>query len=604
MSPWFLLLGAACSDYAFHSPDACDAIPEAAASVPVDPTCNTPGGPGAAPWDVAIKWQWTGLARDPSLDQVLVLPAIGELDDDNGDGIVDGEDVPDIVFTATSTDDHDSALVVLNGATGAERLDVPHVWGAVALADVDVDGVTDIVAQVAVPVEAYGEPGISWRTAAFDAGGVLIWQSEVQSGNAENPQIAVADVDGDGRPEVISDTLVLDGGTGALLRQWANEVYARTPSVADIDLDGVQEVLLGGVVTDPTTGAVEWAVPTSDTGFSAIVQADADPEAEVVMVGQGTFGVYEHDGTPRFEGAGPFRPGSVCAADFDGDTEVEVAVPSVSVLAVYELDGSVLWDEIVQESTGLAGCSAYDVDGDGAYEVLYADEQSFRIFDGRTGDVRYQWTDHCSGTAIEYPTVADVDRDGSAEIVVASADGVCDGTGFSGITVLGQRDAQWGPAGPTWNTHDYAVTNVLPDGSVSAAPSWQVHNVYRGRPTADQGSLDLYATVTDVCATSCDPTSPVSIAVQVSNRGAIPVQAVDVTLYGTDADGSHRPVLTLPIGAVDGGTAAAGAVFEVTRGESGPGGFVVSVDDDGAGVGVHAECDEDNGAPVLLAACP
>ena len=112
--------------------------------------------------------------------------------------------------------------------------------------------------------------------------------------------------------------------------------------------------------------------------WSAIINADADPEAEIVMVGAGRMVVYEHDGTViRDSDAGDIAASPICAADFDGDGATEVAWASKGAFHVYDLDGKEVWRRSISDISGLSGCSGYDIDGDGAYEIMYADEKTF-----------------------------------------------------------------------------------------------------------------------------------------------------------------------------------------------------------------------------------
>ena len=104
---------------------------------------------------------------------------------------------------------------------------------------------------------------------------------------------------------------------------------------------------------------------------------------------------------------------------------------------MFELDGSLLWTQTITDASGLAGCSGYDVNGDGAYEVLFADENTFWLFDGSTGGVLFSQLGHASGTIFEYPIVADIDNDDSAEIVISSNNFRMNGQGWAGITVFG-----------------------------------------------------------------------------------------------------------------------------------------------------------------------
>ncbi|HND00334.1 MAG TPA: VCBS repeat-containing protein, partial [Myxococcota bacterium] len=245
----------------------------------------------------------------------------------------------------------------------------------------------------------------------------------------------------------------------------------------------------------------------------------------------------------------------------------------------------------IRDSSGLAGCSGYDVDGDGAYEVLYADEDNLRIYDGSTGAVNYINGNHSSGTVWEYPVTADVDNDGSAEIVIAS-----NGTQWRGITVFGHTGDGWPKSGTTWGTHDFAVTNLNPDGSVPSPPeaSWQKYNVFRARPSVDDPAYsDLVVELVDFCVGTCAG-GPARISYRVYNQGAVDVEAgSSLTLYMV-VGGVEVPYTTVTLPAVPAGQALPSEELVVQPTEIGDGGFVLSVDDDGSGRGVTFECDEDN----------
>ena len=57
--------------------------------------------------------------------------------------------------------------------------------------------------------------------------------------------------------------------------------------------------------------------------------------------------------------------------------------------------------------------------------------------------------------------------------------------------MFGHVGEGWAKSGPTWNVHDFAVTNIYPDGGIpmSPEPPWIIHNVYRARPTEDAKAI-------------------------------------------------------------------------------------------------------------------
>ncbi len=560
------------------SEEDCEVDSAAPGTVTIDTDCTAPDLEIADPWNVAIEWQYT--VRSGS--GVIVMPAVGNLTDDNGDGLVDENDNPDIVFTTWSS----NTLVALHGDGSGTIFEVSGFDGnaGVALADVDNDGFPEVIAGTTDRrVAAVDRTGtVEWRSAAFS------WQMY--------PQPVVADLEGDGDVEIVMDLAVVEGRDGSTVATLSgiNSSW-RAPVTADLDADGIQEILLAENVYDHR-GVRKWSVSrTGDSTFQAVADIDGDAGGESFWVSGSQLHIHDHDGTlirTVALNSSSSRPGPPSVADFDGDGVVEVAVPASTRLEMFEIDGSRTWQATIQDSSGIAGVSGYDINGDGIYEVLYADEVQLRIFDGATGTQLYANSSHTSGTVWEYPVVADVDNDGSAEIVIAS-----NGSVWKGITVLGHAGDGWAKSGTTWPVHDWAMTQVNADGSVPspAARSWEVYNVFRARPTIDDAAIDLVPELIDTCFAGCEPDSVVKISVQVANTGGLPsAPALPVALYAVD--GPDRTTLlevkTLPR-SLESGTSSASLLFETTYGQMGRDGFMIRADDDGT-LGVQTECDEAN----------
>ncbi|MCB9758625.1 MAG: hypothetical protein H6739_02170 [Alphaproteobacteria bacterium] len=576
------------------NPDDCEVIIATARTVNVLPECE---GEGALvevtdPWNVSIEWQWTGLSSNPSVQDVITTPVIGNLTDDNGDGRVDENDIPDVMTVASVESNFtNGTLVVLDGATGTEHWSLSgyDASGGGALADLDSDGVSDIIVF-----------NSQRRVVALDASGNVMWTSSATVGTY--PQATVADLDADGDPEVIADTVILNGQTGATIATLSitGSIPYRMPAVGDLDQDGDQEVIVGNTVYDHNGNRLWSSTISGSYGhWSAILDYDGDPEAEVAMIGGGQMGIYEDDGTELVRvSAGTGQPGAPCVADFDGDNEAEIGWASSGVFVMFELDGTQLWSQTINDSSGLASCSGYDVNGDLSYEVLYADQDTFYIFDGATGAVNFSQTGHASGTLWEYPSVADVDNDNSAEIVIGSNNYWQQGWG--GITVFGHNGDGWPKSGTTWHVHDFAVSNINPDGSVPAnpTPSWQEYNVYRARPAVDDPSYpDLGVLVRDLCVADCED-GPVKISVQVENKGGEPIAAGTPWAFYKNDNTSTTLVTTGTLPEVASGEAPEGFVIEVLPSDIGSYGFILVVDDDGSGGYSINECDETNNRVV------
>ena len=160
-------------------------------------------------------------------------------------------------------------------------------------------------------------------------------------------------------------------------------------------------------------------------------------------------------------------------------------------------------------------------------------------------------------------------------------------SGWGGITVFGHNGDGWPKSGATWHVHDFAVSNINPDGSVPAnpIPPWQEYNVYRARPAVDDPAYpDVAGIIRDLCVADCDD-GPVKISVQVENEGSRTLAAgTPWAFYKVDGTGNTL-VTTGTLPEVPSGEAPEGFVIEVAPTDLGEFGFVIVLDDDGTGAG-------------------
>jgi hypothetical protein len=243
--------------------DVCELEVAAAGTVAIDTACLAPDIQISNPWDVAIEWQYTVSGGSG----VIVMPAIGNLTDDNGDGAIDDLDDPDIVFT-TWGQNH---LIALHGDGSGVIFQIPGFNGnaGVAIADVDNDGMPEIIAG-----------STTGQIVALDGAGNVEWVSQ-QFAFQAYPQPTVADLEGDGDIEVIFDIAIVEGSDGSTVATLGNMTTSwRAPVVADVDNDGEQEILLGEHCYSPT-GVIEFSVPRlGDSVFAAVADIDGDPGGE------------------------------------------------------------------------------------------------------------------------------------------------------------------------------------------------------------------------------------------------------------------------------------------------------------------------------------
>jgi hypothetical protein len=139
------------------------------------------------------------------------------------------------------------------------------------------------------------------------------------------------------------------------------------------------------------------------------------------------------------------------------------------------------------------------VDGRGIHDAVYGDQDNLWVYDGKTGMLEFSST-RSSGTLIEYPVVADVDNDGSADIVVVSNDDGSPGHYTNTVQVLQDAQRRWIPSRRIWNQHAYYVTNVREDGTIptQVTPNWKLLNTFRVNSQVENG-LD------------CNPPPPINM---------------------------------------------------------------------------------------------
>jgi len=425
-----------------------------------------------------VQWAWYG--EDNETNSV-VTPLVANLTDDNGDGNIDLCDVPDVVVVAYGCDDPglciatDGHIYVLDGATGELHFRIETEVNAgrtPALGDIDDDGMVEIISAV------------NDRLVAFEHDGTLKWTSPDEGVIGSSHNAALADLDLDGDVEIVEGRGIFDHD-GILVALPGVTDYSGAPTAADLDGDGDLEVILGGsaIHHDGVPYFVLEGVGGFNGGFGQVANLDGDPQPEVVFATHDGLVIAEHDGTVAAPLLSPIAEGEydrpVTIHDFDGDDTAELAVKTETQYAVMELDASVHWSAVVDENSYGSGGTAFDFLGDGTAEAIYADEHNLFVFDDTGGALLS--VPRSSYTAIEYPVVADVDNDGSAEIVVVSNRNQSGVATAPTVQVVRDIDDRWIPARRIWNQHSYHVTNVREDGTIpSPEPrSWEHLNTFR-----------------------------------------------------------------------------------------------------------------------------
>jgi PKD repeat protein len=554
--------------------------------------------PPVGTFEPVLEWAWID-TTGPSIRGAMMTPVVAPLIDTNGDSQVDERDVPAVIFIADG-----NRLVAVRGDDGTElwqvtdalyRVGAGENFSQIAVGDIDGDGVPEILT---VPVGG-------GRLIAFEHDGTFKWFSGPVPGLTYGGP-ALADLDHDGVPEIIAAATVLNANgtvrwTGSFGRGVNKGVVCCLSAVADVDLDGTPEIITGNTVYS-ADGEVLWRDTLRGDGWPAVANFDADPFPEIVVVSQGTVRLYEHDGTLAWgpvalPGGGSGGPPTV--ADVDGDGAPEIGVAGLSQYSVLETTGTVKWSSPTQDaSSQITSSAVFDFEGDGRVEVVYNDERFLRVYRGSDGAVLFE-TPNASGTLLENPVIADVDRDGNAEIVAVRNNwggfGSSLGLTAFGVFVYGDAHDQWVNTRGIWNQHTYHITNVNEDGSVppQERQSWEIYNAYRANFRTAGLSLfaapDLTASLVRIVGSQ----TGWHLIARIGNGGALLAPpGVPVAFY----DGAPHAGGTL-LGTASTSTSLAPGTFEdVTLAVSTEtlGTVWVVADDQGNSTGTVNECREDN----------
>ena len=264
------------------------------------------------------------------------------------------------------------------------------------------------------------------------ADGALLWRV---SGRAEfNSEPAILDINGDKRLEVVAadreGSVVCLTGAGELL--WERQLPGRTDWTSVVGpATGPGFVIVpqtdGTVTCLGPTGNVLWEekMPSDCFSLPALGDVDSDGELEsLIPSDHGFLTCLERDGTVRWR-ARPRKVGNagpVCT-DLNGDAKAE-ALCGFNDGTLFAFDGSsgqTLWT-FKSAGTIDASISVADLDKDGSQEIVFTAmfERKVYCLDAQ-GNKR--WEFETNGKVPYAAAIGDVDADGMLEVVLPDRDG-------------------------------------------------------------------------------------------------------------------------------------------------------------------------------------
>jgi gliding motility-associated-like protein len=426
---------------------------------------------------------------------------------------IDADGIPEVIGKkgpyAGGTISHKNILI-LNGLDGTleREINSPYVkysGSHFAVADVDGDGYGEIL----LNASAANPPEDAMHLFCYEHDGTLKWRSNVPYGHHQQHEwypINIADFNGDGTPEVyvsnqifnaLTGELLVDGGPNINYGQQGNDVnngFVATPAMADVlpdifcsDCAGLEmvagnQVYSINIEAGTMTKEVEITGNGLGDGLTSLADIDGDGDLDAVVarqVGSQAL-VFVWDVQTATLLATPYlfstQSSNCCAgttslptiARYDANGTLGFGITTVREHRVLQIqNGQIVekWRINSSDNSGQTGCSVFDFQGDGVYEVLYRDETRLRVLDGSTGALLAE-IPCASGTGREMPVVVDVDADGESEIVCSCNDRA---------VAFASASRPWVRARPIWNQYVYFNVNINDD--LSIPPYLQAHQL-------------------------------------------------------------------------------------------------------------------------------
>jgi hypothetical protein len=411
---------------------------------------------------------------DGTFQPVMTYPSLGLYADAIAVADLNGDGKPDLVvancgFTSqtncVSTGGSGDLAVLLGNGDGTFQGAVPYSLGAsgatsVAVADVNGDGFPDLI--VATGSNTAGLVGVLLN----DRTGKFPTVATYSSGGLSPLALAVADLNGDGKPDVVvanqwtdnTDTssnvaVLLNDGTGKFpsgIQYGTGGFFPDSVAIADVNGDGKPDLVVAnssvlssgglgnvGVLLGNGKGAFQAAVAYDSGlyGAAAVAVADVNGDGKLDLVvancsgsssdcsgGGGNVGVLLGNGDGTFKTALPFGPGGntpfgVAVGDVNGDGRPDIVVANCFSANCGAANGAV---GVLINTTSpwlvyasLAQQVDYFGEGKADFTVWRPSTGTWYSTDGARQPLVVQW-----GSSTDVPVIGDYDGDGKTDITV------------------------------------------------------------------------------------------------------------------------------------------------------------------------------------------
>lgn len=483
---------------------------------------------------------------------------------------LDGDGKDELVVVAVNT------LYLFNEEGLIAKTNLPGMVSSPAIADLDGDGAKEIIVNAGYPSalspSIYAFHRNLTRVTGFPAGKIVT--SNGGCGVAGTP--VVADFDNDGSPSILTacipnntndpnfkkNVLVMVDSRGVMESGWPRVVGTadlfddKMPAVADLDGDGRREIILSSgdgtihVLRRDGSEVVRWSAAQNPWKIWTPVPVDLNSDGllEIAVKSEGTgtgtgtgtpgyVGVFDRSGSPlpgwprTFKGSGY---AGLIAADFDGHGRPELLFPT----SIY---ARAVWQALRADGSSPAGWPVTDLsvnfdafpvvgdaNGDGFQEVL------FNLYDAYGDDEAILAAYSPSGQSVPgYPKYIYP----GTELRTGPALGDLDGNGRVDVAVKAEN----------------GLLYVFEAAQGSSSPRFEWPMYGRDPRHSNARPIDGPADLSDLQVTSVSATvtaGTLAYVVTVKNVGSLPAAATNTALYfAATSDYLIVPLATAPLAA-------------------------------------------------------